>query len=187
MLLTCRPVSARTHRGMPCLIRLPPHGHIMTVLRTFHDDASTLPDWRLDPEIVNPRTQMVSAAVASCQCGQYGSGGSRQLTTHCRPLGGDAFSAEGPQELLEGPAPRRRRNVRRAGRPDRRVGPATARPVLLATWRAIFASMCMRPPALSLSLSECCVNNGPTDGQATDASAGASQAARCGPPGREAR
>ena len=32
----------------------------MTVLRTFNDDASTLPEWSLNPEIVNPRTEMVA-------------------------------------------------------------------------------------------------------------------------------
>eukprot|EP01051_Picozoa_sp_SAG22_P014053 SAG22_NODE_1653_length_3893_cov_22.756721_2_plen_320_part_00 len=47
------------HDLLSDLRRLPPHGNIMTVLRTFSDDASGLPDWNLDPEIVNPRTQMV--------------------------------------------------------------------------------------------------------------------------------
>jgi serine/threonine protein kinase len=47
------------HDLLSDLRRLPPHGNIMTVLRAFNDDASALPDWNLDPEIVNARTQMV--------------------------------------------------------------------------------------------------------------------------------
>jgi hypothetical protein len=39
--------------------RLPPHPNIMAVLRAFTDDASSLPGWDFDLDIVQPRTMMV--------------------------------------------------------------------------------------------------------------------------------
>eukprot|EP01050_Picozoa_sp_SAG11_P012978 SAG11_NODE_1484_length_4826_cov_4.020309_2_plen_164_part_00 len=39
--------------------RLPPHPHIMTVLRSFTDDASSLPGWDFERDIVQSRTMML--------------------------------------------------------------------------------------------------------------------------------
>eukprot|EP01050_Picozoa_sp_SAG11_P010268 SAG11_NODE_1020_length_6158_cov_4.836772_2_plen_657_part_00 len=39
--------------------RLPPHPNIMTVLRAFTDDASALPDWDFESDVVQPRTLML--------------------------------------------------------------------------------------------------------------------------------
>ena len=40
--------------------RLPPHRHIMSVLHSFADEATTLPEWNFEPDIVMARTMMVS-------------------------------------------------------------------------------------------------------------------------------
>ena len=39
--------------------RLPAHRHVMVVLHSFADDASGLPSWDFEADIVNPRTMFV--------------------------------------------------------------------------------------------------------------------------------
>ena len=39
--------------------RLPPHRHVVTVLHSFVDTATGLPEWNFETDIVNPRTTFV--------------------------------------------------------------------------------------------------------------------------------
>ena len=46
--------------------RLPPHLNVLPVLHSFIDNASELPGWDFDPDIVNPRTSFVVMQMCSC-------------------------------------------------------------------------------------------------------------------------